>query len=899
MKKIFTLVMMAMMLSATGANAQSLRKTWDFRTGFSQQTVNALKGDQEEFGADKYWRNYESDSNKADEQHYWNASKDAKNGDGFACTHNGGMEKVIPELEGLVLGMSNAKKFVITYNGAMKTDAEKYADAPENRCPYGPSYVWLNGKNETIKFKAEVNQTIKIGVESHKDTEARGISLSTSTGTLELTQGNPVPIFYTECEWMLTGDDGAVAEVTLKSTNGCHIYYIIVGEGDDLNANKTKVAYLTAGDGASETAYQALAADEMLNVTVLDVNAAFTPEMLADYDASVISPAIAPDNAAVSTLKQAVAFYPIVNLNAGLYAAWGYGEASTTGLPIALVNDLKSQLLYGFGEGDYTVDGENYIVEMSGSDLMAVHLGDYFAGDQMPLVDGNDPTAAVAHVHNPYHNAYIYLAFADDATEVGKKLLINAIDMAKGSKSEITQSPAPKIALEYKNQNTNITLSMASSTLPRPHIYYTLDGSTPTEQSQEYTDVINVWNPCTVKAVAIAEGYLLSEVAETYVDIFSQPDMAAINCEYQDGKTLVSLTCGTPDVDLWYSFNKAEAADTTKSMKYTGEPIVIALPTDFTAFSVAGKQVFSELAQQRIVVKNAKVRQDQLGLFDANVADWQKGGSGSTIYFFSWGKNARSIYDTTQEPVGVDVDPETGDEIPVYPEMEYEYYVPENSENYWEVKSKGQVMIWQNLSVGTDPGNDAGYNPETTGDILSYAKATNHDIQFGGKTSGEPCTGAIQSLKKFQGPFDIVTVVGTAAGGDNQGRMQVEVSKDSLEWTKVGDEMLTSKVKRLWKTYTRSYDEADEVYVRVVQVGGGSSVQIYNIYILNEGENSTILKQQYDEEFANSGVDGITDIIAAKAATGIYNLNGMRLTQMQRGLNIVVGPDGKSKKVLK
>ena len=899
MKKIFTLVMMAMMLSATGANAQSLRKTWDFRTGFSQQTVNALKGDQEEFGADKYWRNYESDSNKADEQHYWNASKDAKNGDGFACTHNGGMEKVIPELEGLVLGMSNAKKFVITYNGAMKTDAEKYADAPENRCPYGPSYVWLNGKNETIKFKAEVNQTIKIGVESHKDTEARGISLSTSTGTLELTQGNPVPIFYTECEWMLTGDDGAVAEVTLKSTNGCHIYYIIVGEGDDLNANKTKVAYLTAGDGASETAYQALAADEMLNVTVLDVNAAFTPEMLADYDASVISPAIAPDNAAVSTLKQAVAFYPIVNLNAGLYAAWGYGEASTTGLPIALVNDLKSQLLYGFGEGDYTVDGENYIVEMSGSDLMAVHLGDYFAGDQMPLVDGNDPTAAVAHVHNPYHNAYIYLAFADDATEVGKKLLVNAIDMAKGSKSEITQSPAPKIALEYKHQNTNITLSMASSTLPRPHIYYTIDGSIPTEQSQEYTDVINVWNPCTVKAVAIAEGYLLSEVAETYVDIFSQPDMAAINCEYQDGKTLVSLTCGTPDVDLWYSFNKAEAADTTKSMKYTGEPIVIALPTDFTAFSVAGKQVFSELAQQRIVVKNAKVRQDQLGLFDANAADWQKGGSGSTIYFFSWGKNARSIYDTAQEPIGVDVDPETGDEVPVYPEMEYEYYVPENSENYWEVKSKGQVMIWQNLSVGTDPGNDAGYNPETTGDILSYAKATNHDIQFGGKTSGEPCTGAIQSLKKFQGPFDIVTVVGTAAGGDNQGRMQVEVSKDSLEWTKVGDEMLTSKVKRLWKTYTRSYDEADEVYVRVIQAGGGSSVQIYNIYILNEGENSTILKQQYDEEFANSGVDGITDVMAAKAATGIYNLNGMRLTQMQRGLNIVVGPDGKSKKVLK
>jgi hypothetical protein len=201
--------------------------------------------------------------------------------------------------------------------------------------------------------------------------------------------------------------------------------------------------------------------------------------------------------------------------------------------------------------------------------------------------------------------------------------------------------------------------------------------------------------------------------------------------------------------------------------------------------------------------------------------------------------------------------------------------------------------------VGTDPGNDAGYNPETTGDILSYAKATNHDIQFGGKTSGERCTGAIQSLKKFQGPFDVVTIVGTAAGGDNVGRMQVEVSADSLEWTVLGDEMYTSKVKRLWKTYTRSYDEAGEVYVRITQAGGGASVQIYNIYILNEGENSAVLKQQYDDEFAASGEgQGISDIRSTKAAAGVYNLSGMRLQGMHRGVNILVDANGTARKVV-
>ncbi|MDE5571796.1 MAG: hypothetical protein K2I86_07100, partial [Prevotella sp.] len=231
MKKIFTLAMLSL-LAVGGAKAQGLRKTWDFRNGFSSKTINALKADQEEFGPNKYWRNYESDATKADEQHFWNASGDMKNSNGFASTHNGGMEKVIDELDGLKLGASAAKKFVITYDGAQK--ANEYADgglAIGEMVPHGKSYVWLNGKNETISFEAEVGQTIKIAVESHavatyKLGEARGISLTAAGGTLTPKfEGNPTPTYYTEYEWDLTGDAGAKATLTIKSTNGCHIYY--------------------------------------------------------------------------------------------------------------------------------------------------------------------------------------------------------------------------------------------------------------------------------------------------------------------------------------------------------------------------------------------------------------------------------------------------------------------------------------------------------------------------------------------------------------------------------------------------------------------------------------------------------------------------------------------------
>lgn len=897
MKKIFTLTMLAL-LATGGANAQGLRKTWDFREGFSAKTINALKADQEEFGDSKYWRNWEKDATAADQQHFWNASKEAKNSDGYACTHNGGVEKVIEELDGLVLGMSDAKKFVITYDGAQK--ANEYTEgglAAGEMVPHGKSYVWLNGKNETIGFKAEVGQTIKIGVESHavatnKLGEARGISLTASGGTLTPKfEGNPVPTYYTEYEWELSGDAGAVADLTIKSTNGCHIYYIIVGEGDDPNANKTKVAYLTNGDATQEAAYQKLAANSDYVVNVMDA-ATVTVDALKANTATVISPSLPADHAAVAVLKEAMPFTPIVNLNADLYAAWGYGEKTSIEDQGAIVGLPKHSLLADINVID--MDEETKIVLLSNAGITAVKLGDYFKGDDLVAFGELDETQIAIHSHNTYHNAYVYIPI--ESLDKQPQLLENAIGVVKDSKSEITQVSAPKIKLEYKNLNTNITLSMASSNLPKPHIYYTLDGSEPTTASAEYTDVINVTTACTVKAIATAEGYLQSEQASAEVEIFAQPAAPAIGKNFEDGKTTVTLACETAGVDIWYNYK--ESNDTTQSMKYEA-PIAITAPATLTAFAVVNKQVFSELTTERVVVKNAVVRQDAVAHFDANATDWQQGGSGSTIYYFTWGKNAASIYDTTKDPVAGDPDPETGDVTYTYPEKDYEIYVPEAETNIWQVMSKGQVMIWQSLTTGKDPGNDAGYNPETTGDIIGYANITSNDIQFGGKMSGEPCTGAIQSLSKFQGPFDLVTYVGTAAGGDNVGRMQLQVSADGSTWTNVGDEMTTSTVKRLWKGYVRGYEGTDEVYVRLIQAGGGASVQIYDIYVLNTGEASATIKSQYDEEY-NAYLTGIQTVSEknTKAAAGIYSINGVRQQSLRRGLNIVVMGDGSVRKVM-
>ena len=917
MKKFFTLTMLTLMFAVTASAQSTLRKTWDFREGFSVKTVNALKADQEEFGADKYWRNYESDNTKADEQHFWNASKSAKNSDGFACTHNGGQEKVIPELDGLVLGMSNAKKFVITYDGAQAPNefAAEGGPAIGEMIPHGKSYVWLNGKSETIKFSAEVNQTIKIAVESHavnksKLGDARGISLSTSAGTLTPKfEGSPVPVYYTEYEWDLTGDAGTVADLTIKSTNGCHIYYIIVGDGDDPNANKTKVTYLTEGDATAEPAYQALVANEELLVTAVDMIEKSGNIVESDYkNADVI--VLSPKMNYADAVKPLLAFYPILNLNASLYTKWGYGEVVNASQEGALIKLLNNDLLSGFqNEVDYFGSDEDgyFLVLSTGKSFQGIKLGDYFAEDAVVAVDPSDETVAAVHVHNMYHNAYVYLP--EESFVTTPKLLTNAIDLLKASKTEITQTPAPKIKLEYKDLKTNISMAMASSALPKPHIYYTLDGSDPTAESTEYVEPLTVTSETVVKAVAIAEGYLLSEVATATAEIFSQPAQPTIAATYNDGATSVTLACATEGTTIWYNYS--ESNDTVKSMKYS-EPISLKAPATLTAFAVVNGQVFSELTTQRVVVKNALVRQDQIGLFDANAADWQKGGSGSTIYYFTWGKNARSIYDTTAEPIGTTADPETGDEINIYPEYPYEYYVPldaEGNAKEWEVMSKGQVMIWQNLTSGKDAGNWQGYNPATSADMINYAPITNHCIQFGGKTSGEPYSGAIQTRSKYQGPFDVVSIVGNCSGDKNtgvanaSGRMMIQVSTDSLTWTNIGDEIVTptgAGAFRLWVTRTSSYNESDEVFVRMIQVGGSSSQQVWNMYILNAGEKSLELKKQYDDEW-QAFVDGIETVNyqSNKAMKAIYNLNGIRQNGLQRGLNIVVMGDGSVRKVIK
>ena len=216
-----------------------------------------------------------------------------------------------------------------------------------------------------------------------------------------------------------------------------------------------------------------------------------------------------------------------MNLNADLCAAWGYyEEVGKTDEPIAIIRNLKSDLFAGFKlEEDYDViEGLNAMTFEA--PLTGVKFGEFFADDDT-LANNFAEDLVLMHAHNMYHNAYIYLP----QEAVGSaKLLANAIDALKSSKSEITQAPAPKITLNYKDMKTIVSMAMASSKLPKAHIYYTLDGTDPTTESAEYTEPLTVTSETEIKAVAIARGF----VAPAGVDLVCVPAFAEVEVEGED-----------------------------------------------------------------------------------------------------------------------------------------------------------------------------------------------------------------------------------------------------------------------------------------------------------------------------------------------------------------------------
>lgn len=91
----------------------------------------------------------------------------------------------------------------------------------------GPSYLWIGGKNNSFTIpNVKSGSKISLGIESHKNTDARGVKLTINGEEI----GSAVPTTYQVFDFTVAGEltDNVLSDVVLTNTNGCHIYFITV-----------------------------------------------------------------------------------------------------------------------------------------------------------------------------------------------------------------------------------------------------------------------------------------------------------------------------------------------------------------------------------------------------------------------------------------------------------------------------------------------------------------------------------------------------------------------------------------------------------------------------------------------------------------------------------------------
>ena len=855
MRKLFTLSMMLMLVLAV--NAQE-KKSWDFTKGLSYETIENLNADA---------TNWAENGTDAD-GNVNNWKNNVKPDPNSYLMANG---VVIPETEGLLFDIGNNKG---------------------NSIHIATSKMRLTRANTTITFpKLSNGQKVTIvGRSANSTATDRGIAPvqdyiklmeGTTTGGACIFLGNQVDGSegtYTFV-WQVQTDSPDPVDVQFKLTPNAGIDFTLfqIDEGDAPDVQEAqKIGYLYSGSLDEDYPYIYLGSDSRFALTEINVDATEeTAETLREYQAVVISPTIGADNPFLATIKNVVAYVPVLNLNPNIYEALGYGKAVASGTNKLIVLDPENAAF----EGTDVSEGIDLLLDGS---ITGVELGEYFANDKVLATAGE---AVAMHIHNANRNAYTLLpiTIADMANvnhDIISQFVPQTLQAVTDTKQEVKPVSKPVISVTQGDGFSTVSISANFSNA----IYYTIDGSDPTTASTRYAEPFTLTQNATVKAFGVGDGYLPSEIVAKDVVIMTQAVAPVFTITREAGKSVVTISSANEGTTIYYNYNNSNVV--TASKAYT-EPFEVVTPTTVYAFASGGDFLPSEVVGKFVGVDGIDantIRWDVMAHFNANADEWQGKGqqtddSGNIInanYFFTWGKNAGKYYDENSIKEVV-VGSEGQDSI-VYNPLPAETY----SAGGWILKSIGQVMTWEKLNLGYNIGDTSMRNPDSAEDVIGVNNEqgiTENALTFGKQPSDGPFNASLETTEKYQAPFDVIVY----AGNGNDGAiptMQIEVSADGETWTKLGD-VDYSLIKRNWKRTKLSYEGTDQVYVRLLHTAAKSSGQIYDIYVMNNGE----LSKQYSE----SALDGIVEILPAGdvVSTEVFSVNGVRQSSVVKGLNIV------------
>ena len=848
-----------LLMFVMGMSAQ-VKKSWDFTAGLSDETIENLNADA------THWA-----SNGTDADGNTNNWKNVGKPDAGSYLLANGV--VIPETMGLLIDIGSNK---------------------DNSIHLATTKMRLTRKGTKITFPKLANgQTVKIvGRSANSTATNRGIAPVQSHLVFQAEESSPQTggacIFlgnqaegsegtYTFV-WKVVTEETDSVDVQFQLTPDAGIDFTLfqIDEGDAPEVKDAqKVAYLYSGSLDDDYAYAFLSADSRFALTEVNVDATEeTAASLREYEAVVISPTIGAGSAFLPVIAATIAYVPTLNLNPNLYEPLGLGKAVASGTNVLTVLDAENATFEGFD----VAEGLELLTEGS---ITGVEMGDYFAADKV-LANAGEVTAI--HLHNANRNAYMLVPLPLEQMPVANidniaQLIPQALQTVTDTKQAVRAVSKPNINVTQENGYSVVSLSANFSN----KIYYTLDGSDPTTESIVYTEPFTLMKNTTVKAFGVGDGYDPSEIVSKDVVIMTQASAPVITVAREPGKSTVTISSPI-GITVYYSFYKTTTV--TEAVEYT-EPVVLTEPATIYAFAQGGEFLTSDITGKFVGVDGFDantVRWDIMTHFDANADDWKGKGqqtddTGAIVnanYLFTWGKNSGLYYDTNS--IKEVVPGSDGQDSIIYNPLPPETLVGGD----WVCKSRGQVMTWESLNVGYNIGDTSMRNPDSAEDAIGVNDSigiTANALTFGKQPSDGPFNASLETVAKWQAPFDVIVY----AGNGNEGQiptMQIEVSADGENWTKLGD-VDYSLIKRNWKRTKLAYEGNDQVYVRILHTAAKSSGQIYDIYLMNNGEKS--------KQYAEDALDGIMTLIPAGdiTRTEIFTIGGARVSTMAKGVNII------------
>lgn len=242
MKKLFYPVL-SLLLATPGF--VSAAHTYDF-TNWSAKTVENLIADSQASASSGWSDDEKNDGNSSGNKAFWMAADNVAVGKDGNLTAN---SVLIDELNGLDFSPAPTSRNLAIAVDYPSTSLGEY---------HGGSYLWLGGskKDYFVMRNVKGGSTIKMGVESHKPAEGRGVELyvysdNTKGDKLKGTDGNDVavPTVYEEQEWQVPA--GGPVDVLVYNTNGCHLYYIDVDMDGTSGTEPSLSTFVANCDNAS------------------------------------------------------------------------------------------------------------------------------------------------------------------------------------------------------------------------------------------------------------------------------------------------------------------------------------------------------------------------------------------------------------------------------------------------------------------------------------------------------------------------------------------------------------------------------------------------------------------------------------------------------------------------